>query len=556
MGEKGALFMTTSLSALRDPEILDLKEVGFCEIGSTPYLSPSKKFSKSSKRAIDRRMQDTRFAFGPFVLDPGAGTLLRNDDPVAVGHRGVKLLAAFVERPGEILAKTELMDAAWPGTAVEEGNLTVQIAQLRKLLGRAADGGEWISTVPRVGYRFMGNIERLAGGRKPLPLPGRPSIAVLPFVNLSNDPDQDSFADGLTEDLITDLSRSGGLFVIARNSTFAYKGRAMDVRAIAEDLGVRYLLEGSARRASGRVRINAQLVDALSGEHLWAERFDRNLEDIFAVQDEVTAKIVEALLGRLRTPPSRNRPRSLEAYDLCVRARKLIDDSPQTAREAHLMLTRAVSLDPDYAEAYRWLAMNHWMGWVHWGAPIEPTRGIALELARKAVAIDPSDAGCRWVLANLLAYERNFAEADAEFARAIELDPNEADTWATLSDITVLAGRVEEGLEHIRKAFRLNPYPASWYYLTLGQAQYAAGDYEAAVETLRKDETYRTSSRRFLAASLAQLGRFDEARAEVDLFLVANPHFTTGFWATTEPFRDAATLAHFVDGFHKAGLPD
>ena len=502
-------------------------------------------------------MQETRFAFGPFVLDPGAGTLLRNDDPVAVGYRGVKLLAALVGRPGEILAKAELMDAAWPGTAVEEGNLTVQIAQLRKLLGPAVDGGEWISTVPRVGYRFTGTIERLGSvTKKPLPLPNKPSIAVLPFVNLSNDPEQESFADGMTEDLITDLSRSGGLFVIARNSVFAYKGRAMDVRAIAEDLGVRYLLEGSVRRAADRVRINAQLVDAQTGEHLWAERFDRNLEDIFAVQDEVTAKIVEALLGRLRTPPSRNRPKSLEAYDLCVRARKLIDDSPQTAREAHLMLTRALSLDPDYAEAYRWLAMNHWMGWVHWGEPVQPARSVALELARKAVAIDPNDAGCRWVLANLLAYERSFAEADAEFAKAIELDPNEADTWATLSDIAVLAGRVEEGLEHIRKAFRLNPYPASWYYLTLGQAQYAAGDYEAAVETLRKDETYRTSSRRFLAASLAQLGRLDEARAEVDLFLVANPHFTTGFWVTTEPFRDAAMLAHFVDGFHKAGLPD
>ncbi|MGE6783237.1 winged helix-turn-helix domain-containing tetratricopeptide repeat protein [Ensifer adhaerens] len=502
-------------------------------------------------------MQETRFAFGPFVLDPGAGTLLRNDDPVAVGYRGVKLLAALVGRPGEILAKAELMDAAWPGTAVEEGNLTVQIAQLRKLLGPAVDGGEWISTVPRVGYRFTGTIERLGGvTKKPLPLPNKPSIAVLPFVNLSNDPEQESFADGMTEDLITDLSRSGGLFVIARNSVFAYKGRAMDVRAIAEDLGVRYLLEGSVRRAADRVRINAQLVDAQTGEHLWAERFDRNLEDIFAVQDEVTAKIVEALLGRLRTPPSRNRPKSLEAYDLCVRARKLIDDSPQTAREAHLMLTRALSLDPDYAEAYRWLAMNHWMGWVHWGEPVQPARSVALELARKAVAIDPNDAGCRWVLANLLAYERSFAEADAEFAKAIELDPNEADTWATLSDIAVLAGRVEEGLEHIRKAFRLNPYPASWYYLTLGQAQYAARDYEAAVETLRKDETYRTSSRRFLAASLAQLGRLDEARAEVDLFLVANPHFTTGFWVTTEPFRDAAMLAHFVDGFHKAGLPD
>ncbi|MGO4676564.1 winged helix-turn-helix domain-containing tetratricopeptide repeat protein [Bosea sp. 2YAB26] len=503
-----------------------------------------------------RRMQGSRFAFGPFVLDSGAGTLLRNDVPVALGQRGLKLLAALVERPGEILEKAALMDAAWPGTAVEEGNLTVQIAQLRKLLGPGADSGEWIVTVPRVGYRFTGAIEQLDGARRaPLALPGKPSIAVLPFVNLSTDPEQESFADGLTEDLITDLSRNAGLFVIARNSAFAYKGKAMDVRAIASDLGVRYLLEGSARRAAGRVRINAQLVDAVSSEHLWAERFDRSLEDIFAVQDEVTGKIVEALLGRLSAPPPRNRPKNLEAYDLCVRARKLIDESPQTAREAHLMLTRAVSLDPDYAEAYRWLAMNHWMGWVHWGEPMEPARSTGLALARKAVAIDPNDAGCRWVLAYLLAYDRSFAEADAEFARAIELDPNEADIFATLSDIAVLAGRTEDGLAHIGKAFRLNPYPAGWYYLTLGQAQYAAGDYEAAVETLRKDETYRTSSRRFLAASLAQLGRLDEAGSEAALFLVGNPHFTTRHWAATEPFRDARTLAHFVDGFRKAGLP-
>jgi TolB-like protein/cytochrome c-type biogenesis protein CcmH/NrfG len=507
-----------------------------------------------------RRMQGSRFAFGPFVLDPGAGTLLRNDVPVAVGHRGLKLLAALVGRPGEILGKAELMDAAWPGMAVEEGNLTVQIAQLRKLLGPAGGGGdgggEWIATVPRVGYRFTRAVEQFGGRtRKPLPLPGKPSIAVLPFVNVGDDPEQESFADGLTEDLITDLSRISGLFVIARNSAFAYKGKAMDVRGIAEELGVRYLLTGSARRAAGRVRINAQLVDAVSGDHLWAERFDRGLEDIFAVQDEVTGKIVEALLGRLSAPPPRNRPKNLEAYDLCVRARRLMDDTPQAAREAHLMLTRAVSLDPDYAEAYRWLAMNHWMGWVHSGGPTEADRSVALELARKAVAIDPNDAGCRWVLAYLLAYERSFAEADQEFAKAIELDPNEADAWAALSDIAVLAGRVEEGLEHIRKAFRLNPFPASWYYLALGQAQYAAGQYEAAVETLRRDETYRTSSRRFLAASLAQLGRLDEARAEAELFLVGNPDFTTRHWAATEPFRDAAVLEHFVDGFRKAGLP-
>ncbi|WP_434713144.1 winged helix-turn-helix domain-containing tetratricopeptide repeat protein [Rhizobium sp. YTUHZ045] len=501
-------------------------------------------------------MQGSRFAFGPFVLDPDAGTLLRNDNPIAISHRGLKLLAALVGRPGEILAKTELMDAAWPGMAVEEGNLTVQIAQLRKLLGPSTGGGEWIATVPRVGYRFTGAVHRLSGmKRKTLLLPDKPSIAVVPFLNIGNDPEQEFFADGLTEDLITDLSRMPGLFVIARNSVFAYKGKAIDVQRIAEELGVRYLLEGSARRAAGRVRVNAKLIDAVSGDHLWAERFDRSLGDIFAVQDEVTARIVEALLGRLRAPPPRNRPKNLEAYDLCVRARKLMDDSPQAAEEAHLMLTRAISLDPYYAEAYRWLAVNHWMGWVHSGGPTESTRDAALELARKADAIDPNDAGCRWVLAYLLAYARDFAEADAQFAKAIELDPNEADTFAALSDISVLAGRIDEGLDYIGKAFRLNPFPASWYYLALGQAQYAVGKYEAAIETLRRDETYRTSSRRFLAASLAQLGRLDEARAEAELFLVANPHFSIGHWATTEPFRDAATLQHFVDGYRKAGLP-
>jgi TolB-like protein/cytochrome c-type biogenesis protein CcmH/NrfG len=502
-------------------------------------------------------MQGSRFAFGPFVLDPGAGTLLRHDTPVPVGYRALMLLAALAGRPGEILSKSELMEAAWPGTVVEEGNLTVQIALLRKLLGPATDGSEWIATVPRVGYRFTGTIEALGvAQRKPLPLPGKPSIAVLPFANVSNEADQEAFADGLTEDLITDLSRISGLFVIARNSAFAYKGKAMDVRGIAQDLGVRYLLEGSARRAAGRVRINAQLVDAVSGDHLWAERFDRSLEDIFAVQDEVTGKIVEALLGRLRAPPPRKRPKNLEAHDLCVRASLLIDESPQTAREAHLMLTRAVALDPDYAEAYRWLAMSHWSRWVHWGEPIEPNRTLAVELAQKAVELDPSDAGCRWILGNVLAYDRRFAEADAEFAKAVELDPNDADLWATLADLSVLAGRIKDGLEQIRKAFRLNPFPPGWYYLLLGQAQYAAGEYEDAVETLRRDETYRTSSRRFLAASLAQLGRIAEARAEVELFLVSNPHFTTRHWATTQPFRDAATLDHFVEGYRKAGLPE
>jgi TolB-like protein/class 3 adenylate cyclase len=391
----------------------------------------------------------------------------------------------------------------------------------------------------------------------PLRLPAKPSIAVLPFTNVSGEHEQDVFADGLTEDLITDLSRNAALFVIARHSTFAYKGKAMDVRTIARELGVRYVLEGSARRAAGRVRINVQLIDAVGGDLLWADRFDRGLEDIFAVQDEVTGKIVEALVGRLTVLPLRNRPKSMEAYDLCVRARTWNEESPQASREAHLLLKRAIELDPGYAEAHYWLAMNMWMGWVHWGEPMEPNRRMAVAMAEKAVSLDPSDASGHWVLGNVLAYERHWAESDREFSVALELDPNNADAWAQLSDITVLSGRPAEGVEQIRKALRLSPHPANWYYVLLGQALYALRQYQAAVETLRREETYRTSSsRRFLAASLAQLGRIDEARREAELFMVSNSHFTISYWATVQPFRDQATLEHFIDGYRKAGLPE
>ncbi len=384
----------------------------------------------------------------------------------------------------------------------------------------------------------------------------KPSIAVLPFVNMSGDPEQEYFADGLTEDLITDLSRHAGLFIIARNSTFAYKGKTMDARRIANDLGVRYLLEGSARRAAGRVRINVQLIDAIGGGHLWAERFDRSLEDVFAVQDEVTAKIVEALVGRLAMPPALSRPKSMEAYDLCVRARNLHEQSPQAAKEGFLMLQRAVTLDPGYAEAHAFLALNHWLAWVHWGQPIDPNRSIAVATAEKAVALDPNHAGSRWILGTILAYERRWPESEAQFSAALNLDPNHADAWAELSDISVLSGRADEGLEQIRKAFRLNPYPASWYFKLLGQAQYAARQYALAIETLRREETYRTNSRRYLAASLAQVGQLEEARREAELFLVSNPHFRISHWVESHPLRDEATREHFVEGYRKAGLPE
>jgi TolB-like protein/Flp pilus assembly protein TadD len=388
-----------------------------------------------------------------------------------------------------------------------------------------------------------------------LPLPSKPSIAVLPFNNLSGDPAQESFADGLSEDLITDLSRTAGLFVIARNSTFAYKGKHTDVRQIARDLGVRYILEGSARRSGGRVRINAQLIDSVKGTHLWAERFDRDLQDIFAIQDEVTAKIVEALVGMLTIPPPRNRPKNMEAYELCLRARSTAEQSPLAAREGALLLQRAIALDPGYAEAHWRLAHCMWTTWGLWFGTKTDHRA-AIAMAERAVALDPNDANGRWMHGYLLAYDHQFDKSDREFAAALRLDPNNADAWANLSDLSVCAGKHQEGLDQIQKAFRLNPQPEAYYYWLLGHAYYALRQYQAAIETLRKDATYRTGSRRILAASLAQAGHADEARHEAELYMLTDPEFRISDWAAVQPSRDEATRQHFVEGYRKAGLPE
>lgn len=392
-----------------------------------------------------------------------------------------------------------------------------------------------------------------------LPLPTRPSIAVLPFNNMSSDPGHSFFADGLTEDLITELSRHPGLFVIAANSTFAYKGKPVDLRHIARDLGVRYLLEGSARRSSDRVRVNVQLIDALGGGYVWAERYDRQLEDIFAVQDEVTANIAEALIGRLAAPPMRNRPKNMAAYDLCVRARSLgwiSAGSPEAIHEAILLLNRATALDPDYAEAYGWLAFNHWSCWANSIDPDGTHRRQSLEMAEKAVELDANDSQNRWILGYILAYEGRWQESDAAFDMALKLDPNSADILIFRAELLAFAGKADEALQLLEKAFRRNPHPTPAYYWELGLALYAARQYEEAIETLRTEVAYRTGARRILAASLAQIGRLDDARDEAMLFMANNPRFSIREWAESQPARDHDTLQNFVEGFRKAGLPD
>ncbi|MGA7534512.1 MAG: FlgO family outer membrane protein, partial [Pseudolabrys sp.] len=230
------------------------------------------------------------FAFGPFVLDRQRGRLLREGRPVAVSSKGLQLLEALLSSPGQVLTKTELMQAAWGDAAVEESNLSVQIAALRKQLGPTADGVDWITTIPRVGYRFVGlpakgPIGKIAEPKAPpTEREHRPSIAVLPFANLSGQKEQEYLADGITEDIITALTRFRWFFVIARNSSCTYKHKSLDAKQIAQELGVQYLLEGSVRRSGQQIRISAQLVDATSGKHIWAERYDLELTEVFAIQ--------------------------------------------------------------------------------------------------------------------------------------------------------------------------------------------------------------------------------------------------------------------------------
>ena len=389
--------------------------------------------------------------------------------------------------------------------------------------------------------------------------PSKGSIAVLPFVDMSGEVGHEHFTDGLTEDIITDLSNVPGFFVIARNSVFAYKGKPTDVRQIAHDLGVKYILEGSARRAGQRLRVNVQLIDASEGgNHIWAERFDRDLADIFAVQDEVTQRIVEAITGKLTSGPvvERYHPSNLGAYDLCVRSRNLWLQSKDLNLECHSLLERAIAIDPQYAEAHWRLAMAQLCHWVFWSGDQEPHRRAALISAKRAVEFGPNDSSAHWVLGYVLAHEGQFDEAKVELETSLRMNPSDADAFVMMADFKFMTGQTKEALESVAMALRLNPHPPGWYYWYLGFAQVAIGQYDLAVSTLRREETYRTGSRRILAAALALSGNIEEAKAEAKYFLASNPDFRIAQWIANQPGADLQNLQRIIEGYRLAGLPE
>jgi adenylate cyclase len=422
------------------------------------------------------------------------------------------------------VTREEILERIWgKGVFVDsENSVNTAVRKIRRALNDDADEPRFIITVPARGYRFAARnsprpptpcvgIDDVPS--PPLPLPDKCSVAVLPFTNMSDDRDQEYFSDGITDDLITALCRLPGVFVVARASTFTYKGKAAKVQDIGRELGVAYVLEGSVRRSEDKLRITAQLVDTAGGNHLWAERYDRPLKDIFALQDEIVQKIATTLKLQLTVEQqgwlSRKHTDNLEAYDYYLRGLVAFNFTKEGNAQARLLWEKAVALDREYAEAYAQLGRTYYWEWAyHWSVdPETPKR--AFELVRKALALDDTLPMAHSRLGQLYSLRRQYDQAIAEGERAVALDPNNADSFFFQATVLNNAGRSEEALGPLAQAMRLNPHYPPVYLEELGRAYCYIGRYAEAIATLKEANIWSPSfGQLHLVLALSYLGQW------------------------------------------------
>jgi adenylate cyclase len=389
-----------------------------------------------------------------------------------------------------------------------------------------------------------------------------PAIAVLPFVNMSGDPEQEFFADGITEDILTELSRFRGLFVISRNSVFAYKGKAINAQKVAKELGVQYVVEGSVRKSGSRVRITVQLIDSETDRHLWAERYDRELADIFAIQDEVTSSIVSILPGRVAAAAQdrvqRKPPENLVAYE-CVLAGKLLHHRSTRAdnEQALRMLERAIALDPGYAHAHAWKACVLGQSTVTgWCADVEATRHALIGELTKALLLDENDSDVHRVLAAVnLTVHHDYDKALYHQERALALNPNDDLIVVQQGEVLTWIGQAEEGIEWIQKAMRLNPYHAENFWSYLGRAYFVARRYGEAVKAFQRRSRTGQTHWAFLAACYAQLGDAAAAKGATQELLQRAPDFSIERFIATQHYKNGGDREHHRTALVKAQLP-
>jgi len=522
------------------------------------------------------------FVFGPFRLSAGRRELFAHGKSVRLGSRAFDLLLSLVQRQGQLATKEELMAEVWPGTVVEESNLQVQISALRKILGEEPEGARYLLTVPGRGYRFVASVERAdaANGASTsadrtwhsppaLALPDKPSIAVLPFANMSGDPEQEYFADGVVEEIITAMSRMRWLFVIARNSSFTYKGRDVDVKRVGHELGVRYVLEGGVRKAGGRVRITGQLIDAATGMHLWADRFEGSLEDIFDLQDQVAASVVGAIgpkleqaeIERAKRKPTGN----LDAYDYYLRAMaSLYQWTKESNNEALRLLYMAIELDPNFASAYGVAAWSYvWRKTQGWVTDVTKEASEGIRLAQRAVELGKDDAIALSAGGYALAHIAGDLDDGAAFIdRALVANPNLAGTWLNSGWVRVWLGEPELAIKHLAQAMRLSPRDPILFRMegATASAHFFAGRYDEASfwaqKALRENPNYQQALR-VSAASHALAGRLQEAQKAIARVRQLDPDFRVGNMKDRLPkFRRAEDFARYAEGLRKAGVPE
>jgi TolB-like protein/Tfp pilus assembly protein PilF len=451
------------------------------------------------------------------------------------------------------------------------------------VLGDEPEGGRYLLTVPGRGYRFVGQVERVdegvsdtaqprmqqaAAGAAPLPLPDKPSIAVLPFTNMSGDPEQEYFADGMAEEIITALSRCSWLFVIARNSSFTYKGRAVDIRQVGRELGVRYVLEGSVRRGGNRLRFTGQLIEATSGNHIWADRFDGDLSDVFELQDRITENVVAAIepklqlaeIERIKQKPSSN----LNAYDHLLRAQNLEYEFTEQSIDAALKhLRQAIEIDPAYAQAMALAAYCYgWRRTQGWTRDVAAETAEGLRLVSRALELEKLDASVLWMSA-MASWQlgQDTERAMQLVSRSLEINPNSSMAWTVNGWIEVYTGNYAKGKELLARAQRLSPRdPRAWFtangmaMASLGEGQWTEGMFWA--HRAHTQNPAHIGSMRLLAAHLAYLGRIDEAAKTVAELLRVQPDLTIAKTRAPRMYMHESLWQKFSQGLRLAGLPE
>jgi len=528
------------------------------------------------------------YHFENYSLHVDRQELRRGDDLVAVDPQVLDLLQYLIRNRERVVSKDDLIENIWKGRIVSESTLTSRIYAVRQAIGDSGDLQRFIRTIPRKGIRFIADVTESEGqaGHQAAPselpatprvsapsiaappLTDKPSIAVLPFANMSDDSEQEYFSDGLTEDIITGLSRQPWFFVIARNSTFSYKGKAVDVREAGAQLGARYILEGSVRKADNRVRVTAQLIDATQGNHLWADRYDRDLADIFDLQDELTSKVIDSvgpqILVTEATRVRRKPPQSIDAWDLVIQALPHMWRMTTTDHQRALqMLQQAIEIDPNYAHAHALI------GWIYVSMfnldtrrPIGEFTDRALESGTRAVTLDDQDPWGHLALGLGHARRRRSELAQSHLSKSVELNPSFALGYAGLGYALAVGGQPERGLESLEQAHRLSPrdpflalYSPTVRYMAL----FALERYEETVEVCRLTialHPNHAGAWRLLTVSLGLLGRLDEAKTALEQTRKLQPDLSSAHVVNNTVYVNVADRNRFLEGLRKAGLKD